>query len=185
MYELLIGPVAAGAKIEAVLPHWVDACLSLGMLVDTRPYAFPNPPIQEHPAAAKPLPTGTSTVDFVPKNHQDLLAQMAAKENNEPTASPMPAAATVWRGRKLRFSEDLDVDLARRESWTEAVRRRGGEVVDHVEEADILICRWRDGRDYNQVRPEWQCGTEGDALSDFHSMRLISGDQARQDCWLG
>ena len=154
MYELLMGPVAVGAKIEAVLPHWIDACLSLGTLVDSRPYAFPDPAVLEHPAAGKPPPTGASVADLIPPSHQTLLRQMAGRE--ELIATPTPAAAAVWRGRKLRFSEDLDVDAARREGWTEAVRLRAGEVVDRVEDADVVICRYREGRDYNQVRPPRQ-----------------------------
>ena len=152
MYNLVMGPVAAGANIEAVLPHWIDACLSLGMLVDSRPFAFPNPPVLEHPAAGKGPPTGAAAADPIPRSHQITLAQMAAKGELSSTLTPTPAAAAVWRGRKLFFSQDLDVEFARRESWTEAVELRAGEVVDCVEDADIVICRWREGRDYSQVR---------------------------------
>lgn len=142
------------AQIQSVLPHWIDDCLSFGMLLPTSSYAFPNPPLLDHPStsyagAGAHGPAALASGSVLSAARTGELERMNGTFRSDP---PGALATAVWRDTRVFFCADLEAGEGRRETWSDQVRREWGEVVGKVALADVVVGRYRGGSEFNKVR---------------------------------
>lgn len=115
-----------------------DDCLKLGQRIDERPYTLPD---------AEILRAGP---DVTPRwnENKDL------KGASTPDPSAMPTAAevalngnqsSVFEGRCIMLSPDLGIGSHLLESIESVIKQGGGTVTGNINDADWLVCRYRDG----------------------------------------
>jgi len=139
---------ARRVKAVAVLPHWFDHCLRLGRKIVEKPYVLPNPPLLvQHDINDRPVPF---------KQLVRLSGSMTIQPQGEPTPSPDHDAArnSIFTNRKLMLHDDLDLSERLRQSLTSMIVDNGGQVVENVNDAEWLICHYRDSEAYLQASRE-------------------------------
>jgi len=132
-------------KAVAVLPHWFDHCLRLGRKIVEKPYILPHPPLLvQHDINDRPVPF---------KQLVRLSGSMTIQPQGEPTPSPDADAArcSIFTNRKLMLHGDLDLSERLKQSLTSIIVDNGGRVVEDVNEAEWLICHYRDSEAYLQA----------------------------------
>lgn len=139
-------------RCSVVLPHWFDQCLRLGKKIDLIPYTLPDPPILNT--------LETESIEAYVKDRSrcvDALSNLTGATLLDPR-SPLPTSPSksrrelsVFRGRSVLLSTDLDIASHLRGSLTELIRKGAGEVVDHADKADTLICRYRGGLEFSDT----------------------------------
>ena len=150
--------IEKNTKAKIVLPHWFDDCLTLGKLINERPYTFPNPEILQ-PGLGPVRPPSLSAM---------LDGATTAKPEGEPPTSPpsSPSATrkclTAFACKRVMISADLDLSKYLLETLGGLIECGGGTMTDDVDEADVFVCHYRDGDDY--VRAS-QAGKEVATLS--------------------
>ncbi|RDW72027.1 hypothetical protein BP5796_08061 [Coleophoma crateriformis] len=127
-------------KCKIVLPHWFDDCLKLGKAIDSKPYEFPNPEIFEKKAHDNlPVPHSPSVEGATSPEPPGLLA---------PPALPSTRQLKVFEDRRVMLSNDLGLSPYLRQILESLVQSGKGSIVTSVHEADMYVCKYRDGRDY-------------------------------------
>ncbi|KDQ07132.1 hypothetical protein BOTBODRAFT_616780 [Botryobasidium botryosum FD-172 SS1] len=168
--------------MHVVLPHWFDDSFKLQTLLPTAPYEFPNPHILSVSGAFSASGSdklnergrgdANSDMGFAmrlkvatqrarDRDRAALLKSVAHSEKNGGIGSLLgPGRVSeggVWGGRRIMFSESLEVDEMRRGSLEVSVSRAGGVVVAvghegaEMENVDILITRYRGGDEFDRA----------------------------------
>ncbi|EPS33553.1 hypothetical protein PDE_08515 [Penicillium oxalicum 114-2] len=128
--------LAKKLRVKIVLPHWFDDCLKLGQRIDERPYTLPDPEI---------LRAGfDAPVRF---NENKVLAGASTPE---PLTMPSTSGVTgdktsVFAGKSIMLSPDLAIGSHMLESIETVLKEGGASMTTNVEDADWLICRFREG----------------------------------------
>jgi hypothetical protein len=125
-----------GAKV--VLPHWVDDCLKLGRKIDEHPYLLPDPEILK--SINKP-PMGKRKTPVEGALHPD-----PTQSGQEPTASRK--LEKVFKNKEVMLATDLGISPYLRGILNGLITTGGGKVTESVSQADMYICKYREGRDY-------------------------------------
>lgn len=139
--------VAKKVKAIAILPHWFDHCLKLGRKISEVPYILPAPPLLTQGGFDRP---------------GSLYKPSAALNGNTtliPDGDPIPSQATdeeiptrsIFNKLKLMLHGDLDISERLRKTLTDIITSNDGHVVSTVDEADYLICHFRDSDEYFQA----------------------------------
>ncbi|KAH8102204.1 hypothetical protein BXZ70DRAFT_986996 [Cristinia sonorae] len=126
--------------LTVVVPHWFDDCVRVGQLIETGPYEWPEPKVLEASWGKE----GTERTKS--RSPQKLPADKDAVYASVFQEGPVPSPKSVWKGLKLMLS--LDLTDSQRAAHEADIIREGGIVVQKVEEADILIMRYRSGPDF-------------------------------------
>ena len=174
--------IAKRLDCKLVLPHWqvqpdfgldkvtrltvprFDDCLRLGRRIDEGPYLLPDPELLKR-----------DPNNPVKRNsRQDLQSDIP----HTPGSLPSPPTSStkrlsVFRGHKLRISDDLALSPRLRETIENIVQQGGGQLVEDIDEADTLVCQFRDGQDYHKAAS--QDKPVGNLSWLYHLMR--------QDAW--
>lgn len=131
-------------KAVAVLPHWFDHCLRLGRRILEAPYTLPNPSILTEQNMSVP-PRVLTTNDLGPHNTMDPL-----ELGLEPPSAPElhEKEVSVFKNRKIMLHQDLDVQGHLEQTLSKMIVKGGGTVVDDVDEAEWLICHFRNTPEY-------------------------------------
>lgn len=148
--------------VKVLAPHWFDDSVRLGTRgLATKPYEWPEPMVLQ------PGPR----IDGVGASSQgDLKARISGdKKMLYRTALMSPGQehrlgsvdkGNVWQGRRILLCSDLDLSEGRRVAMEAGIARAGGVIVNSdatnenikVDEADVLIARYRWGHAYVKVR---------------------------------
>ncbi|KAL3420766.1 BRCA1 C terminus domain-containing protein [Phlyctema vagabunda] len=126
-------------KCKIVLPHWFDDCLKLGKMIDSKPYELPDPEIfQKEPEEGLAFP---------------ISANIEGAVSPDPTSIPLPSDANtrklqVFHDRVVKISQDLGLSTHLRQVLENLIRGGGGRITKSVHEADMYICKYREGREY-------------------------------------
>lgn len=123
---------------------WIrfDDCLKIGKRINETPYCLPDPEIlRKRPE------------DRIPEaGRSDLLGASSPKPNRLPTPSSTPSAnrrgLTVFQGKKVMLSKDLELGSRLLETIEDLIVSGGGSVTGTVHRADIFICHYRETLDY-------------------------------------
>lgn len=125
-----------------VLPHWIDDCLRLGKKIDATPYTLPDPEVQGAPATRAPQGKyNEHVVDATHPDPGDLLP-------DGPHRDDKGKALRVFENKKVLLDRDLEISQYLRGVLTTIVADNRGQVVDQIEEANMLICKHRDGTNF-------------------------------------
>lgn len=156
--------------VKVLAPHWFDDSVRLGTRgLATKPYEWPEPTVLQ------PGPR----IDGVGASSQgDLKARISGdKKMLYRTALMSPGQehrlgsvdkGNVWQGRRILLCSDLDLSEGRRVAMEAGIARAGGVIVNSdatnenikVDEADVLIARYRWGHAYvKAVRANKLIGT--------------------------
>ncbi|KAI9790287.1 MAG: hypothetical protein M1816_005312 [Peltula sp. TS41687] len=133
--------IARKLKCCIVLPHWFDDCLKLGRRINEKPYRLPNPEITRV--------NSTDPVQLPSDTH--LIGASSPQPGNLPSPkSPSPARAdlTVFRGKRIMLSQDLDLGSRLRRTIEDLIENGAGAVTGNVHKADIYVCQYREGEEY-------------------------------------
>ncbi|KZF26292.1 BRCT domain-containing protein, partial [Xylona heveae TC161] len=129
-------------KCKTVLPHWFDDCLKLGRRIDERPYMLPNPEV---------LLKGPEEPVRILEN-TDIYGASSPHAGRLPTPTGSVGVQrrelTVFQGKKVMLSQDLGIGGHLRGTIEDLITRGGGLVTGSIYNADILVCHYREGKDY-------------------------------------
>ena len=118
-----------------------DDCLKLGRRIDEGPYTLPDPEILR----------AAPNASIRPSDNKDIIGAAT------PEPSDLPALVKdthsrphldVFGGKQVMLSRDLSIGSHLRESIEELITEGGGGMTSNVSEADMLICRYREGVEY-------------------------------------
>ena len=116
-----------------------DDCLRLGRRIDERPYLLPDPEILR----LRPY----DQLGSVPR--PDLRSELVAPLSLPPEPSGRsPHNLDVFQGKRVLLSQDLGVTSHLRSVFKEVISEAKGQVVRDISDADVLICKYRDGEEY-------------------------------------
>ncbi|TGZ76888.1 BRCT domain-containing protein [Ascodesmis nigricans] len=126
-------------KAKIVLPHWFDDCLKLRKRIDEKPYLLPNPEI-ERIGVDEPmeLPWGP---DLSYSHHH----QGGAMGLPPPT---LGEGYKIFNGDSVMLGTDLDLSSRMRGLLSQLIRQVNGQATDDINNAQVLICHWREGDEY-------------------------------------
>lgn len=117
-----------------------DDCLKLGKRIDERPYMLPDPEILRAEPGA--LRTAQS---------KDVIGASTP----EPQKLPLPTTPShgrrqlnVFEHKRVMLSTDLKIGSHLHGSIAGLIEQGGGSLVIDVNEADMFVCRYREGPDY-------------------------------------
>ncbi|KAK1149508.1 regulator of Ty1 Transposition [Aspergillus melleus] len=137
--------IAITKKLHAriVLPHWFDDCLKLGRRIDERPYTLPDPEI---------LRAGPDAPIRSVEN-RDIVGASTPEPTTLPNVMSPNARPKldVFEGKQVMLSTDLGIGPHLIESIGEIIKQGGGFMTSDVSEADLLICRYREGVAYRMA----------------------------------
>lgn len=115
-----------------------DDCLKLGQRIDERPYMLPDPEI---------LRAGQ---DVTPRwsENKGLKGASTADPSEMPASVGVPHngdQGSVFEGRCIMLSPDLSIGSHLLESIETVIKQGGGTVTGNLNDAEWLVCRYRDG----------------------------------------
>lgn len=161
-------------KVKVILPHWFDDAVRLGMgTLPTAVYEWPDPKI------LRALPEGATIGEGEDPNGSAMKMKKLAAEKkalyrttlwtpgHEVPVGQVGQSKDIWQGRKILLSPSLELTGGRREAVEAGIRRAKGAIVEfeakggdgdreeevrRLDEADVLITRYRAGAAYAKVR---------------------------------
>ncbi|EXJ71725.1 uncharacterized protein A1O5_05534 [Cladophialophora psammophila CBS 110553] len=125
--------------VKVVLPHWVDDCLKLGRKIGEDPYMLPDSEITKPATGRAPNARRKTEVDGAA--HPDPVQ---LKQN----PSPPRKLQKVFKKKAVMLASDLGISPYLRGILDGLITAGGGTVTDSVSQADMYICKYREGRDY-------------------------------------
>ncbi|KAG9006990.1 hypothetical protein FRB93_008256 [Tulasnella sp. JGI-2019a] len=142
-------------SLDVVVPAWFQDCQTLQQLIPTGPYSFPSPMIYK-PLAALTTPQGE---DFTER--LKVIAESAEKNSlyrtvleacgEKESKSRHWKRSNIWGGKKVLLGTDLGVSEDVRKSVQDSIARNGGLIVLEPSLADVLICRFRAGSQFEEA----------------------------------
>ncbi|KAJ6108273.1 hypothetical protein N7523_009596 [Penicillium sp. IBT 18751x] len=125
-------------RVKIVLPHWFDDCLKLGQRINERPYILPDPEI---------LRAGPN--DPIKSNeNKGLVGASTADPSVMPTLNAVSRngdGPSVFEGKCIMLSPDLGIGSRLLDSIEAVLKQGGATVTGNINDADWLVCRFRDG----------------------------------------
>jgi hypothetical protein len=130
-----------GIRCKIILPHWFDDCLRLRRRISEEPYLFPDPEILRNDHTGPPIARNPKTIDTAasPRPSGSLLSS---------TPTFIEKNITIFASRKVMLSDDLKIGQVLRSTLEDIVHRSKGSVTDNVDEADYLVCQYRENDDF-------------------------------------
>lgn len=126
-------------NVKVVLPHWVDDCLKLGRKIDEQPYMLPDPDILKPPTDKAPAGKRKTQVE-------------GASDPDPSQQKPGPGQPRklhkVFKNKTVMLAGDLGISQYLRGILDGIITASGGKLINSVTEADMFICKYRDGKDY-------------------------------------
>ncbi|KAI8055723.1 BRCT domain-containing protein [Syncephalis plumigaleata] len=131
--------------IKVVLPHWLDDCFRLRRRIPEHQYLFPNPPLlQHHPWLSvssevnTPLNSNTETTETTAIDHLN---------NTSPSDPQCLLGYRIYLADDLKLADETVTLLEKR------INEAGGQLCKEYtsDQVDIVICRWRTSRAYQQA----------------------------------
>jgi hypothetical protein len=131
-------------KCKIVLPHWFDDCFRLGRKINERPYTFPKPELLRRDNPTK--------VRDIHSDHLDgaTVATPSTLPSSSPPSSPSETRKNLnaFMCKKIFLSKDLQLSGHLHKTLEELINHGGATFTESIEDADIYIGQYRDGKDY-------------------------------------
>jgi twin BRCT domain len=133
----------AETGIKVVVPHWVNDCMNAHRRLPEEPYEYPEPVCLSGDQITK----SSFELDYERVLLFQSLNSNILKDAQPPTIE-QPSDPQVLRGRKIYLSPSLNLDQNIRISIEAGIKANNGQLVDSIENAGVLITRYREGADY-------------------------------------
>jgi hypothetical protein len=117
---------------KIVIPHWFDDCLRLRRRISVEKYLLPDPEVLRRDLDSPPVAV----------NNPDIETAMRLTPDPEVLDEAKPAR--VFQKRKVMLSHDLNLGKGIRGSIEQIITGGGGSMVDHLDDADIYVCQYRE-----------------------------------------
>lgn len=143
-------PPLVGTRLPAVENQTnhlrFDDCLKVGRRISERPYTLPDPEIL---GADDELPA----IPHTRTSHQIRDATTPDPLNDPvPPTTPAhleaPRGIKAFDGKSVKLGEDLNIGSKLRSIITGMIENGGGCVTTKIDDADMLVCSYREGSDY-------------------------------------
>lgn len=123
-----------------VLPHWFDDCLKLGRKIDERPYELPDAEILQ-------------TMDIKAPNGRlrNEHVRDALDPHPENQSINRKEKVTIFKGKIFMLSRDLGIGDYLRGVLVQMIKMSDGSVTDNLREANYLVCKYREGKEFKQA----------------------------------
>ena len=161
-------------NIKVLVPHWFDDSVRLGIRgLPTESYEWPSPTVFKVGwEALQNEERRSSAADMSPEK-KALYETLLTEPGQDPELQVSKAAPrNVWNGKRLLLADDLGLSESPRRAHEVDIEREGGVVVrgdENVEEADIVVTKYRAGPTYVKVCfPASKCGNVRIKLSLFY-----------------
>jgi hypothetical protein len=129
--------------VKVIVPHWLVDCTSAQRRLPEGPYEWPNPICLSGEQITKS--------SFELDHDRSLLFRSLntdiLKNPALPTRAEMPDPQ-VWRGRRIYLSPSLELERNVRNIIEAGIETSNGQLADNIEDAGVLITRYREGKDY-------------------------------------
>lgn len=157
-YDLAMSHKAHDPPLEVIVPAWFVDCLTFQQRIPTGPYSFPDPPVF-HPMAPLTGEPPEGVVDQLRNSDRIATKNTLYRTLLEAGGEKMPKpnkekASNIWGGQHVLLSDDLGMSEVVETGVQNSIIRNGGKVLigeEHIAEADVYICRFRDGDGYDEV----------------------------------
>ena len=139
-----------------LVPHWFDDSVRLGIRgLPTESYEWPSPTVFKVGwEALQNEERRSSAADMSPEK-KALYETLLTEPGQDPDLQVSKAAPrNVWNGKRLLLADDLGLSESPRRAHEVDIEREGGVVVrgdENVEEADIVVTKYRAGPTYVKV----------------------------------
>ena len=127
-------------KMVVVLPHWFDDCLKLGKKINEGPYTLPDPEILR--GALDRAPSGQ------PSKYLEGATSPHPPGRNPPSLAGRKGLK-VFNKKRILLDKDLEIGLPLRNVLIGMILASDGVVIEEIVDADILVCKYRQGDNYN------------------------------------
>jgi hypothetical protein len=150
-------------KVKIILPHWFDDAVRLGMgFLPTSEYEWPEPRLFRTAQDGE----GDEGKKIKTAADKKVLFKMALWTPGKDVPVAQAGQRDIWQGRRILLSPSLGLTAGRREAVEAGIRRGNGVVIEYnsrggdgdgeeettkIQEADILVTRYRSGAAYAKV----------------------------------
>lgn len=141
-------------NIKVLVPHWFDDSVRLGVRgLATGPYEWPAPTVFKVGWESLQNEEKRLTPATMSSEKKALYETLLTSPSQDPDflkATPR----NIWKERKLLLDEELGLTESQRRAHEADIEREGGVVVHGeggIEEADIVVTRYRAGPTYVKV----------------------------------
>lgn len=186
----------ATTGVTILTPHWFDDSMLLGFCVPTADYEWPDPAVLRSPLHTPDVSTNANIEGMEGAEGPTSVALQTRAMLSAAMMSPDHTAEVkiTWGGRKILLSTTLGALGEQRRTIEARIERAGGVVLKFkanggdgdlkeeaklVEDADILVTRYRGGWAYIKVR------TLRDGLTSFRRpcAKPCTGVPCQEDDW--
>ncbi|KAI9839929.1 MAG: hypothetical protein M1819_000121 [Sarea resinae] len=136
--------LAKKIRCKIVLPHWFDDCLKLGRRIDESPYLLPNPDLM---AKTSRDPVRILENSDIRGASSPYVGRLPFPTPNE-TPDAQRRSLKVFSNKCIMLSSDLEIGSHLRGTIEDLITGGGGAMTGSVHKADILVCHYREGKDY-------------------------------------
>lgn len=141
-------------NIKVLVPHWFDDSVRLGYRgLPTGPYEWPTPTVFKVGWEGLQNEERRSTPATMSPEKKALYETLLTSPGQDPEISKA-TPRNIWKEKKLLLAEELGLSESQRQAHETDIEREGGVVVrgeENVEEADIVVTRYRAGPTYVKV----------------------------------
>jgi hypothetical protein len=128
-------------SIALTLAPRFDDCLKLGRRIDETPYLLPNPEILRPPTAVLPKPVDNGSI-------RGAIDPDPSRDPSPPSAQSPRGPLKVFARKKVMLANDLGIGSRLKDILKGLIREGTGDLTSSIQDADMFICKYRDGQDY-------------------------------------
>ena len=125
-----------------------DDCLRLGRRIEETPYLLPNPEVMRMRSSDHINNVARPDLEMATSAHGDCLSSptdLLSRERKQ---------LSVFENKAILLSNDLCIADHLRATIESLIVSGGGQMSQHVSDADILICQYREGNEYRTASSE-------------------------------
>ena len=117
-----------------------DDCLKLNRRIDEGPYMLPDPEILH-----------TKATEQLKQPRLDLAYTHSHSDSTDGIPHAFLQKSRIFADKKFYLGKDLDIHTQLSNTLQNIIKQGGGKIASTLEEANVLLCQWREGEQYLQA----------------------------------